>query len=105
MYDTCLSKPENQPADWGFSFSLRPEQVWDGVVTLALLEDHKERGEILEVPHGQLQQDRFSAAIHDRNERFEKYGQPEWDHWCDKCVRFYPPKDGEPLRKFFRHLS
>jgi hypothetical protein len=37
MYNTCLSKPENQPDGWGFSFELRMEHVSDAFFLLSLL--------------------------------------------------------------------
>ncbi|KAJ7353282.1 hypothetical protein DFH08DRAFT_987489 [Mycena albidolilacea] len=101
VYDTCLSKPENRPdhKDWPptRSFKLRTEHVWDGFLILSLLEDYVERNEILEVPHTGEQNVRFNNAIRKRNARFRLCGQPEWAHYCDKCMRVW--KDGDGLKK------
>ncbi|KAJ7302811.1 hypothetical protein DFH08DRAFT_722654, partial [Mycena albidolilacea] len=44
VYDTCLSKPENQPnhEDWSpeHSFKMHTEHVWDGFLLLSLLKDY-----------------------------------------------------------------
>jgi hypothetical protein len=94
MYNSCLSKPECQPDDWGYSFELRTEHVWDGVILLCLLEDHKARGEALQLPHGGEQRDRLTEAIRENNLRFQREGQPEWDHYCELCMRFFEDEDG-----------
>jgi hypothetical protein len=54
VYDTCLSKPENQPnhEDWPpeRSFKMRTEHVWDSFLLLSLLEDYEEQKQILHDP-------------------------------------------------------
>lgn len=92
VYDSCLSQPENFPdhPDWmDTSFKLRPEHVWDGFIILSLLEDHTARSAILRVPHTGDQRDRFTAAMEERNARIQLCGQPEWGHYCTKCLRVW----------------
>ncbi|KAJ6525243.1 hypothetical protein DFH09DRAFT_936833 [Mycena vulgaris] len=89
VYDSSLSQPENFPEhpDWmGTSFKLRPEHVWDGFIILTLLEDYAGRGETLQVPHTGDQRDRFTAAMEERNMHIQLCGQPEWGHYCTKCL-------------------
>ncbi|KAJ6592961.1 hypothetical protein B0H19DRAFT_1279753 [Mycena capillaripes] len=101
VYDTCLSKPENQPnhKDWDptRSFKLRTEHVWDGFLILLLVEDYVERDEILQVPNTGEQNVRFNDAIRKRNSRICLCGQPEWAHYCNRCMRVW--KDGDGLKK------
>ncbi|KAJ3500050.1 hypothetical protein NLJ89_g9962 [Agrocybe chaxingu] len=35
-------------------------------------------------------------AIQERNDRFAEQGQPEWAHYCEKCIRFFGKRDGRP---------
>lgn len=58
-----------------------------------MLDDHRERHEILTVPHVGEQEDRFKQAMRERNARIKLYGQPEILHACEKCVRFYPKEE------------
>ncbi|KAF8156137.1 hypothetical protein BJ912DRAFT_1027204 [Pholiota molesta] len=96
IYNTCLSKPENQPTDWPFGFELRGEYIWNTISHLAILEYYAEEGRQLNLPHGSIHQDRLSAVIAERNRRFEEQGQPEWGHYCDKCIRFFNDENGQP---------
>jgi hypothetical protein len=93
VYNSCLSKPEDFPEDW-FDIKLRAEQVWDGVTLLCLLEDHRDRNMVLQLPHTGDQRDRLTEAVRERNERFEREGQPEWDHYCEKCCFFFYDENG-----------
>lgn len=68
-------------------YHLRAEHTWDGFVLLALLRNARLHSSVLEVPHDGLQKDRFSAAMHARNEQIQRSGQPEYSHWCTKCHR------------------
>ena len=62
-----LLHPERVPPEgWSFGFTLTSEHVWDGFILLSLLEDCDRRQERLTVPHGGLQNERFTAAIHAR---------------------------------------
>ncbi|KAJ7176233.1 hypothetical protein C8R43DRAFT_943027 [Mycena crocata] len=103
VYDTCLSKPENRPQhkDWppSRSFHLRTEHVWDGFLVLSLLEDYEEHNKILQVPNTGEQNVRFNDAIRERNSRFRLNGQPEWSHYCNKCMRVWKESDGDKLKK------
>ncbi|KAF7297871.1 hypothetical protein HMN09_01007900 [Mycena chlorophos] len=98
IYDQALSQPENilcEHPDWvSTSFKLRPEHVWDGFIVLCLLEDYQRRGETLRVPHTGDQKDRFTKAMSDRNAHFQFFGQPEWAHYCNKCLRVYKNESG-----------
>lgn len=92
VYDSCLSQPENFPdhPDWmDTSFKLRPEHVWDGFTILSLLEDHNARSSVLQVPHTGEQRDRFTKAMQERNARIQLCGQPEWGHYCTRCLRVW----------------
>ncbi|KAF8967557.1 hypothetical protein BDZ97DRAFT_1980385 [Flammula alnicola] len=95
VYNRSLSKSENQPKEWSFSFDLRSEHIWNGISHLAILEHYEREGEILTVPHGFDQKDRLSEPIRKRNKLFEDEGQPEWAHYCEKCVRFTLNDKGE----------
>ncbi|KAH9898586.1 hypothetical protein C8Q73DRAFT_640322 [Cubamyces lactineus] len=78
-------------------YQLRTEHTWDGFVVLALLRDAKLNNSILQVPSGGAQKDRFDLAMRARNERICRSGQPEFAHWCQKCVRVFPDDhDGVP---------
>ncbi|PPQ84237.1 hypothetical protein CVT26_013001 [Gymnopilus dilepis] len=98
IYNEALAKPENQPKEWEFSFDLRPEHIWNAFSHLAILEHFEKEGDILTVPHGSEQKDRFSEVIRKRNKLFEDEGQPEWAHYCEKCVRITKfDEEGNPL--------
>lgn len=45
--------------DWAFGFLVTTEQVWDGFVILALLEDSQQQSKTLKVSHTGAQKDRF----------------------------------------------
>lgn len=82
-------------------FHLRTEHVWDGFVIVALLKDAGERGHTLIVPHTGDQKDRFTSAMDTRNAHMRRNGQPEYAHWCTKCVRRYDHDDGTSSRHCF----
>ena len=44
VYNRSLAKPENQPANWGFVFDLRGEDIWNSVSHLAILEHFGNEG-------------------------------------------------------------
>ncbi|KAF7322243.1 hypothetical protein HMN09_00001400 [Mycena chlorophos] len=98
IYDTCLSKPEEQPSEmpeWaGVSFKLRNEHIWDGRYA-ALLEDHERRGKTLRVPHTGEQRFRFTKAMNERNARIQLLGQPQWGHYCNQCLRVWEDENGD----------
>jgi hypothetical protein len=92
IYDASLSRPEDFPdhPDWmDTSLKLRHEHVWDGFTILSLLEDHEARSTKLRVPHTGDQCDRFTDAMAERNARIQLCGQPEWGHYCNKCLRVW----------------
>ncbi|PPR05018.1 hypothetical protein CVT24_010211 [Panaeolus cyanescens] len=95
IYNTALSKRENIPEDWPFEFDLRPEHIWGSISFLAILEHYAKCDDILQIPHDALEKDRLNDAIKRRNTAFEEEGQPEWAHYCDKCIRFFYNDKGE----------
>lgn len=84
-----LSLQASLPADWQYSASLDGDHVFDAVITLSLLEDHLFRNAVLILPHEGLQADRLTRAMEQRNKRIYVSGQPETNHFCSKCTRFY----------------
>ncbi|KAF8799392.1 hypothetical protein BYT27DRAFT_7227884 [Phlegmacium glaucopus] len=91
QYNLTLTNSE-PPVGWPFGFSVTTEQVWDGFVILALLEDCQQRFKVLKVPHTGAQKDRFTVALQRRNLCFCLHGQPESRHYCYKCLRIYKDK-------------
>ena len=77
IYSTSLSRPENQPSEWPFSFTLCHEHIWSGVSRLAILEHIEQEQETLMVPHGSDQRDQLAEYIKVRNRLFAEKGQPE----------------------------
>ena len=96
IYNIALARAENQPADWGFAFNLRGEHIWDAISHLALLEHYERENQVLIVSHGSQHKDRLADAIRERNNLFAEQGQPEWAHYCEKCVRFFYDSNGYP---------
>lgn len=93
IYDRALS--QLTPARRQIArYRLRTEHVGDGFVIYALLKDARDLGYILRVPHEGDQQDRFTAAMHERNNHMQRSGQPEFLHTCDKCLRVITQPDG-----------
>ena len=98
VYNRSLAQPQNQPKGWDFSFDLRPEHIWEGISHLAILEHYKKEGDIMTVSHGSDQKGRLAEAIQKRNKQFDNEGQPEWAHYCEKCIRWTKvDEDGQPL--------
>jgi hypothetical protein len=98
-----LAQARRDPADfggdgWQFGSTLTTENVWDGFVLLALLEDHSERHARLQLPHTGKQKDRFTEEMVKRNERIICEGQPEIAHYCDKCMRTYRTDGGDVFK-------
>ncbi len=93
IYQQSMAKlSEDAPED--SRFRLRAAHTADGFLILALLKDAKDRGVVLEVPSTGHQKDRFTAAARARNARITESGQPEFAHWCTKCVRRFDDADG-----------
>lgn len=93
-----MTNSENHPKEWDFSFDLRSEHVWNGISYLALLEHYEREQGTLIVPHVADEKDRLSVPIASRNKQFDDHGQPEWAHYCEKCIRFTKFDDtGEPI--------
>ncbi|KAF6742941.1 hypothetical protein DFP72DRAFT_829203 [Ephemerocybe angulata] len=94
IYNRSLMKKENQPDEWDFVFDIRAEHIWNAIAHLAILEDCEEHGTLLTVTNKEEQKDRLSEAISARNKRFENFGQPEWAHFYERCVRLLKKPDG-----------
>ena len=77
------------------SYQLRTEHVWNGFVINALLKDAARRQYVLQVSHTGNQKDRFTGAMRARNEHIRRSGQPEFTHYCTKCVRWFDRPDGQ----------
>jgi hypothetical protein len=81
-------------------FELRSEHIWHAFSYLAILEHCESDGRPpLQVPSDEDQKDRLSQAIEDRNKHFERFGQPEWGHYCHKCVHFFRDENGKITRE------
>ncbi|KDQ48967.1 hypothetical protein JAAARDRAFT_144139, partial [Jaapia argillacea MUCL 33604] len=63
LFNLSMSLPTDPRPQWQFGFALTSEEVWDGFVILALLEDQEARGGKLIVPHRGDQRLRFTEAI------------------------------------------
>ena len=61
--------------------------VWNVFDVQALLIHHHRRNSILELPHGDHQTERFTAALDARNKEMVGIGQPHWAHACDECEK------------------
>jgi hypothetical protein len=66
---------------------------------LAILEHFHENNQILVVPHGSEQKNRLKSVISERNKLFAEKGQPEWSHYCEKCIRIFDDATGTPSRE------
>jgi len=76
---------------WPFNRAVTSTQIYDAFTLLSLLEDCQIQKTTLVVPHkGSLDgANRFTEAVHARNERLKLCSQPELFHYCNKCTRFY----------------
>ena len=61
--------------------------VWNAFYVQALLVHHHRRNSILDLPHGDHQTERFTAALDARNKEMVGIGQPHWAHACDECEK------------------
>ncbi|KAF8155005.1 hypothetical protein K438DRAFT_1987232 [Mycena galopus ATCC 62051] len=96
-YDIALSEQQERDfaaSGWQFGCTLAHEQVWDGFVTLTLMDYHDRNGTRLEVPHTGAQKDRFTEAMRARNREVISGGQDEIVHCCNKCMRVWMAPDG-----------
>lgn len=82
------------PDNWQFGTTLTGTHVWDAFILQALLEDRIRNSTILQIPHVGNQDERFMAAMQERNERIILEGQDEMPHYCDRCMRVYQNEDG-----------
>ena len=63
------------------------EIVWNAFYLQALLVHHDRHNSVLELPHGENQTGRFTAALDARNKEMVGIGQPQWAHACDECEK------------------
>lgn len=94
VYNTRLGHKTKREArvkleQWNLSCSIRGAAVWDAYVVVGLLRDHTERQATLVVPDKIDQRYRFTAAMKERNARYQLYGLGQTRHRCDKCMRVY----------------
>jgi hypothetical protein len=93
-------KDHLRDTDWQFVPRLSPEHVWDAFVIYSLLDDRKQQGGQLKVPHSGNQAGRFRQAMEDRNRYIIENGQPDAvSHACDKCLRIYET-DRDNIRQY-----
>lgn len=92
IYAESMAKLSEETDD--AHFRLRACHTSDGLVILGLLRDTEAQGSILEVPHDGHQSERFNEAMRRRNDRIRRAGQPEYAHWCTKCMRRFNDADG-----------
>ena len=89
FYNSALIGTRRPPPGWVIGFGVTSEQVSSAFVILSLLEDHAKRSKVLIVPHSGRESDRYKSAMRERNQRMRLYSQPEIQHYCKKCTRFY----------------
>src|SRR3954453_13157299 len=91
LYHRSFSQANTPPEEWPFGFTITTEQVWDGFLTLSLLQNHDRLGlgHQLIVPHTGNQRDRFLEPMRAHNEHIRLHNLPEFRHFCNRCVRWY----------------
>ena len=94
LYNEAEARRDKPDHDWQFKSSVTTEEVWDAFTILALLDDHRRQNTRLCIPHGNLQSDRYTAAMLARNERIITHGQDELPHACYGCMRLFSMPDG-----------
>ncbi|KAJ7768876.1 hypothetical protein B0H16DRAFT_1307716 [Mycena metata] len=98
IYNTSISKTALEPfmpANWP-SLKMDVDDVYNSFFLHALLLDHLERGELLELRHdAPSQAGRLRPALEARNFRMAGTGQEEWNHICDLCCYIYRDDDGQ----------
>ena len=109
FYNSSLSPAQFSPflpVDWGSSFKLSTEQVWDGFFTYSLMLHHAEYGSVLELPHvAPSNSDRLREALHTRNLLMAGPGQENWSHVCDRCCWVYEDEDGTLRESYISLLN
>ncbi|KAI0313487.1 hypothetical protein OF83DRAFT_1175635 [Amylostereum chailletii] len=73
------------PAAWSVSPSMTVTIVWDAFFLLALIRDHKERGNQLRLTNVGDQSKRLEEALNAWNILMAGQGQECWNHACDRC--------------------
>ncbi|KAJ7211649.1 hypothetical protein GGX14DRAFT_564870 [Mycena pura] len=89
IYNMSISKQALQtllPADWSLRFQMDGDDVFDSFFLHALILDHCEHGDILELRHdAPSQSERLRPALEARNAHMVGPGQEEWNHVCELC--------------------
>ncbi|KAJ7241324.1 hypothetical protein B0H12DRAFT_1250422 [Mycena haematopus] len=92
IYNTSISQAALQPlmpSDW-ISLKIDIEDVFNSFFLYALLLDHLERQDILQLQHdAPSHAERLRCALEVRNSRMAGTGQEEWNHYCDMCCYIY----------------
>ncbi|KAJ7323513.1 hypothetical protein DFH08DRAFT_787851 [Mycena albidolilacea] len=100
IYNTSISKDALRPylpSDW-LSFEMDVDDVFNCFFLNALLLDHHEHQQILELRHDTPSQaERLRLALEARNICMAGPGQEEWNHVCSLCCYMYEDLDGRWL--------
>ncbi|KAJ7135719.1 hypothetical protein C8R44DRAFT_848587 [Mycena epipterygia] len=99
IYNTSISKTSLEPflpTIWP-SLQMDVIDVYNSFFLHAILLDHHEREDFLELAHdAPSQAERLRPALEARNIRMAGTGQDEWNHTCDLCCYIYK-EDGDYL--------
>ncbi|KAJ7212989.1 hypothetical protein GGX14DRAFT_360980, partial [Mycena pura] len=92
IYNTSIAHAALEPhlpRNW-LSLKIDIEDVFNSFFLYALLQDHHERDDILQLPHdAPSHAERLRPALEARNSRMAGTGQEEWNHYCDLCCHIY----------------
>ncbi|KAJ6560405.1 hypothetical protein B0H19DRAFT_1290213 [Mycena capillaripes] len=80
------------------SHELTGDLVFDSFLLHALLQDKRNRREILSLPHRGYQNHRYDEALAQRNLRMVGTGQDMWAHACNRCMKLYQGEDNNWYR-------
>lgn len=90
LYELAMKQDYLTGSAWAFGTKLMANHVWDGFIIMALLDDHKQQGTYLQVPHIGEQKDQPKAAMVAHNNWIVFNGQPDAvRHVCAKCMWIY----------------
>ncbi|KAK7038548.1 hypothetical protein R3P38DRAFT_2615722 [Favolaschia claudopus] len=92
IYNTSITQATLEPLlphDWP-NLKIDTEDVFNSFFLYALLLDHHERNDILQLRHdAPSHAERLRPALEARNSRMAGTGQEEWNHYCDLCCWIY----------------
>lgn len=85
------------PLDWGPKlFELDVDDVWNAFFLHALLSDHRERGEVLVLPHKTKNtHEHVRVKLRERSSRDSGTQRENWNHACDVCCYVFKNEHGE----------